>query len=75
MNLIWIDQECIDQNDRLNKDFGIQSINQVYHKAMLSLGLLNITINTQSEMDILAQLIQETTFEREAEMQAAVALL
>jgi len=75
MNLIWIDQECIDQNDRLDKEFGIQSMDQVYHKAKILLGLLNVTVKSQSEMDILAKLMEGQTFGTEPEMQAAVALL
>ncbi|KAH8163686.1 hypothetical protein CIB48_g4550 [Xylaria polymorpha] len=55
---IWIDQECIDQDDRMDKEFGIQSMDQVYHNANWTLGLLNTTIETQAEMDILECLIE-----------------
>lgn len=75
MNLIWIDQECIDQNDRLDKEYGIQSMDQVYHRAMMSLGLLNVIISTQSEMDAVAKLMDKRPFDTEEDVLAAVRLL
>ena len=38
-SLLWIDQECIDQDNRVEKELAIQSMDQVYHRAMVSLGL------------------------------------
>ena len=74
-HLIWIDQECIDQDDRNDKEFGIQSMDQVYHRASLSLGLLNTIIETQLEMDALVTLYERRSFGTKEEMLAGVALM
>ncbi|KAL8664898.1 MAG: hypothetical protein Q9168_007815, partial [Polycauliona sp. 1 TL-2023] len=52
--LVWIDQECIDQDDREDKEAGIQSMDLVYKRAKFPVGLLNIRIVDQKHMDTLA---------------------
>ena len=74
-HLIWIDQECIDQDDRNDKEFGIQSMDQVYYRANLSLGLLNTIIETQLEMDALVTLYEWRSFGTEEEKLAGAALM
>ncbi|KAG4437773.1 hypothetical protein IFR05_006758 [Cadophora sp. M221] len=37
---VWIDQECIEQDDRADKEAGIQSMDLVYRNAHCALGLL-----------------------------------
>ncbi|KAL8989244.1 MAG: hypothetical protein Q9177_001827 [Variospora cf. flavescens] len=55
--LIWIDQECIDQDDREDKETGIQSMDLVYKRAAFPVGLLNFRIRTQQEMDTMALIV------------------
>jgi hypothetical protein len=50
-------------------------MDQVYHCAMLSLGLLNTTIRSQSEIDTLVMLLEGRFSESEQKLNAAVALM
>ena len=55
---IWIDKECIDQEDRNDKEAGIQSMDLVYQRSAWPVGLLNSEFNEQSHLDIWDCLIQ-----------------
>jgi len=46
LRLIWIDQECIDQDDRMDKEFGIQSMDVVFERAAMVIGPLTLTIES-----------------------------
>ncbi|KAI5783958.1 heterokaryon incompatibility protein-domain-containing protein [Pyronema domesticum] len=48
---IWIDQECIDQNDPIDKEMGIQSMDLVYRRADVTLVLLGQHIETLKEAE------------------------
>lgn len=48
---IWIDQECIEQDDRVDKENGIQSMDLVYRRAYRALGLLE-ACNVEDEDDV-----------------------
>lgn len=50
-------------------------MDQVYHRASLSLGLLNTIIETQLEMDALVTLYERRSFGTKEEMLAGVALM
>lgn len=50
---IWIDQDCIEQNDREGKIAGIQSLDLVYRRAEYSVGLLRETLRSQRHIDAL----------------------
>ena len=48
---VWIDQECIDQNDRVDKELGIQSMDLVYRRAGITLVLLGRHVETITEAE------------------------
>ncbi|KAH6715572.1 heterokaryon incompatibility protein-domain-containing protein [Leptodontidium sp. MPI-SDFR-AT-0119] len=50
IRLIWIDQECIDQEDPADKELGIQVMDKVYQRAFLSIGLLRSRIESQDTL-------------------------
>ena len=58
LSFIWIDQECIRQDDEKDKEFGIQSMDLVYQHSRHPLGLLNCYFDTQAEIDVFEHLIQ-----------------
>lgn len=60
IRLIWIDQECIDQDDREDKEFGIQSMDLVYEQAFLSFCMLTMRIHTKERRDIFKLLTQHS---------------
>ncbi|PVH81654.1 hypothetical protein DL98DRAFT_571010 [Cadophora sp. DSE1049] len=53
IRLIWIDQECIDQEDPADKELGIQVMDKVYQRAFLSIGLLRTRIESQDTLRVL----------------------
>ena len=52
--LLWIDQECINQKDRIDKEHGVQSMDLVYERATVCVAVLDCKISTQSEVERLA---------------------
>ena len=48
IRLIWIDQECIVQSDREDKEEGIQSMDLVYQQATHAEALLNVRITSEA---------------------------
>jgi hypothetical protein len=54
-HLIWIDQDCIDQEDESDKELGIQAMDVVYQRAENVVALLNHTIHDDHQMEILAK--------------------
>lgn len=48
IRFIWIDQECIDQEDHLDLEQGVQCMDQVYRTAAHSIGLLSARIYSES---------------------------
>jgi hypothetical protein len=57
IRLIWIDQECIEQDNREDKENGIQSMDLVYSRSMYPVGLLNSFLKEQSQIDALAHIV------------------
>jgi len=55
---IWIDKECIDQDDRNDQEVGIQSMDLVYQRSAYPLGLLQSYFDRQAHLDVLDALIQ-----------------
>lgn len=53
MRLIWIDQDCIDQDNDHDKDLGIQAMDIVYERAACSLAVLQACIVEQRHLDAL----------------------
>lgn len=58
LGLIWIDQECIEQDDRDDKETGIQSMDLVYERSISSVGLLQRHVDSQDHLDALETLAQ-----------------
>jgi hypothetical protein len=50
---VWIDQECIRQSVKEEQEMGIQSMDLVYQRAVASIGLIDVTLDTQDEIDTL----------------------
>ena len=61
MKCIWIDQECINQNEgedsRKDKELGIQAMDLVYEKSMRPVALLTSIIQTQGQINALEQFL------------------
>ncbi|KAH8801473.1 heterokaryon incompatibility protein-domain-containing protein [Xylogone sp. PMI_703] len=53
---IWIDQECIDQHDQVDKERHIQAMHLIYRSAQQVVAILNCCITTQAHMDIFREL-------------------
>ena len=51
-SFIWIDKECIDQDNRDDKEAGIQSMDLVYQRSRWPVGLLNSFFDKQYHLDI-----------------------
>ena len=53
---IWMDQYCIDQNDPVDKQDGIQAMDIVYQSSQYPVAILESFIDTQGKVDALATL-------------------
>ena len=53
LSFIWIDQECIEQDDPVEKELAIQSMHLVYRLSERPLGLLTARIFQQQHVDAL----------------------
>ena len=62
---IWIDQECIDQEDSLDKQTGIQAMDAVYHQAEKSVAVLEACIRTQRQVHALQMLMESDNLDYE----------
>ena len=51
---IWMDQYCIDQNDPVDKQDGIQAMDIVYQSSQYPVAILESYIDTQGKVDALA---------------------
>lgn len=72
IRLIWIDQECMEQDDREEKELGIQSMDMVYQEATHTLILLNVRIATQGQMDGLCKALEGAEYTSQEEFEDAV---
>ena len=58
LGLIWIDKECIDQDNRDDKEVGIQSMDLVYQRSRYPIGIISdVEITTQHELDVFTKMI------------------
>ncbi|KAL2005562.1 hypothetical protein VTN00DRAFT_10055 [Thermoascus crustaceus] len=64
MRLIWIDQECLPQpteespqEDKDYQELGVQAMDIVYNRAVVTAGLLKTEITNQTEMDAIYTLM------------------
>lgn len=56
-DLVWIDQECIDQKDLQQKKVGMECMDIVYGSSRLPLGIISVPIDSQVDLDCLAILM------------------
>lgn len=56
LDYLWIDQECIEQDDPDDKDVGIQAMDLVYQIAEQSVAVLEVKIHEQRHLDALGLL-------------------
>ncbi|KAL7628706.1 hypothetical protein AAE478_000221 [Parahypoxylon ruwenzoriense] len=54
---IWIDRECIDQDDAAEKEAAMQRMHHVYGLSRRPIALLTCTIKTIRELDLLANIM------------------
>lgn len=74
VRLIWIDQECIVQDDREDKEEGIQSMDLVYQQATHAVALLNARITSEAQRVAFVKAMTGQDFEPH-EFKAAVEAL
>jgi hypothetical protein len=60
--LLWCDQECIDQEDPEDKEPGIQAMDVIYERAAVCVAPLDARIITQAELDALATATKPAPF-------------
>lgn len=58
VSTIWIDQECIDQEDANAKKAAMRSMDMVYRRSRYPVGLLSTPLRHQHELDLLLLLLQ-----------------
>jgi hypothetical protein len=69
--MIWIDQECLPQPteesspaDKSEQELGIQAMDIVYNRALVTAGMLDVIIHTQGQLDALSKLMSLNNAER-----------
>jgi hypothetical protein len=63
INAIWIDQECINQDNPTDKEDGIQAMDIVYQASDHPIAVLESCFETQAELDALASVVDSDRFE------------
>ena len=63
INSIWIDQECIDQNDPVEKEIAIQAMDLIYEGSDHPIAILEFCFETQAELDVFASIVDPDYFE------------
>lgn len=64
---IWIDQECIDQEDSEDKQVGIRAMDLVYQQAERSVAVLEVCLTEQRQVDALEIILDMTSQDLERE--------
>ncbi|KAG4431450.1 hypothetical protein IFR05_013062 [Cadophora sp. M221] len=70
IRFIWIDQECIDQDDRLDQEVGIQSMDLVYERSAAPLGILQTYLSLQWQVDVFGYIHEKEDLDYEQVKQA-----
>ncbi|KAL2066580.1 hypothetical protein VTL71DRAFT_2651 [Oculimacula yallundae] len=70
IRFIWIDQECIEQDDRLDQEVGIQSMDIVYERSAAPIGILQTYLTSQWQLDMIGYLDSEKDLDHEQVTQA-----
>ncbi|KAF9634813.1 hypothetical protein BFW01_g5708 [Lasiodiplodia theobromae] len=58
LRYVWIDQECIEQDNREDKEAGIQSMDLVYQRSAYPVGIIDCYFDKQSHIDILQRILE-----------------
>lgn len=59
INAIWIDQECLNQKDDIEKENCIQAMDIVYQNSRQPIAVLQYCFETQIELDVFSSLLGE----------------
>ena len=62
INALWIDQECIDQSDPIDKENGIQEMDLVYHESDYPIAVLEFSFQSQTELDVFASICDQALY-------------
>ncbi|KAL8747273.1 MAG: hypothetical protein Q9190_000817 [Brigantiaea leucoxantha] len=62
INAIWIDQECINQNDPLDKNAAIQEMDLVYQDSDHPIAILEYSFPNQIELDVFSSICDSSYF-------------
>ena len=62
VNAIWIDQECINQDDPIDKEQAIQAMDIVYQDSRYPIAVLESFLETQAELDVFASVVDPDSF-------------
>lgn len=62
INAIWIDQECIDQSDPVEKEMAIQEMDMVYEESNYAIAVLEFSFQTQTELDVFASICDQVFY-------------
>lgn len=62
LRYIWIDQECIEQDNRQDKEAGIQSMDLVYQRSAHPLGIMDCYFSKQSHINMLRGILEADDF-------------
>ena len=62
INAIWIDQECIDQSDPVEKEMAIQEMDMVYEESNYPIAVLEFSFQTQNELDVFASICDQVLY-------------
>lgn len=62
LRYIWIDQECIEQDNLEDKEAGIQSMDLVYQQSAYPVGIIDCYFDKQSHIDMLELIMEGENF-------------
>ena len=62
INAIWIDQECINQDDPIDKENGIQAMDIVYQDSHHPIAVLEFFFKAQIEVDVFTSVFEPDLF-------------
>ena len=62
VNAVWIDQECINQSDPIDKNTNIQEMDMVYQESDHAIAVLDFEFQSQAELDVFASICDEDFF-------------
>ena len=62
INAIWIDQECINQSDPVEKEMAIQEMDMVYEESKDPIAVLEFSFQTQTELDVFASICDHVLY-------------